>query len=241
MKNGISKPIVGQLDDAVKSVPGWSPADQLYTLFNLVYMNPMVEGDVIEIGSWCGRSAIALGMAARLTGKSKVHCIDLFPAKSDWHENPDGTFSFKVELGGKTFGGYQEQTVWRDPYLKDIAPLYLKHDSVFQIFEENISNNDLQSIVKPFRGDSSMFVSALPDNFKCKMAFIDGDHSYNAVCTDIKNIEKYLSKGGWVCFDDAFSSYDGVNKAITDCVINSGRYDLCQQMTRKFFVARFKS
>jgi hypothetical protein len=47
-----------------------------------------------------------------------------------------------------------------------------------------------------------------------------------------------LLPGGWICFDDAFSHYDGVNRAIQDKVINSGRYELCQQMTRKLFVAR---
>lgn len=71
-----------------------------------------------------------------------------------------------------------------------------------------------------------------------RLAFIDGDHSYEAVCADIRNVERVLVPGGWICFDDAFTVYDGVNRAIDDLIINSGDYELCQQMTRKFFVAR---
>jgi predicted O-methyltransferase YrrM len=233
-------PLIKQLEDAVQPIPGWSPLDQLYSLFNLVYLTAGLPGDILEIGSWCGRSAVVLGLAARLTGSAKVHCIDLFPARDDWRENADGTFSLVVTIDGKTFGGYQEQTVWREPFLRDIAPLYEKYGSVYDLFRESIRNNGLEDLISVCRGDSTTFVSGLADDFRCRVAFVDGDHSYESVCTDIRNIERYLVPGGWICFDDAFSSYDGVNRAITDCVINSGKYELGQQMTRKFFVARKK-
>jgi len=61
------------------------------------------------------------------------------------------------------------------------------------------------------------------------------------VCEDIERIERFLVPGGWISFDDAFSHYDGVNRAITDRIINSPTYELCQQMTRKLFVARRKT
>jgi predicted O-methyltransferase YrrM len=233
-------PIIKQLEDAVTPISGWSPVDQLYTLFNLVYMSSSLEGDVVEIGAWCGRSAVAFGMAAQLTGNSRVHCIDLFPARDDWRENPDGSFSFQVTIDGRAYGGYQDQTVWREPYLKDIAPLYEKHESIYQLFIENIREAGLGAIISPFRGDSTAFVANVASNFKCRVAFLDGDHSYGAVCADIENIDTYLVPGGWICFDDAFSSYDGVNQAIRDRIIESGKFELCQQMTRKFFIARKK-
>lgn len=233
-------PIIKQLEDAVTPIPGWSPVDQLYTLFNLVYMSSSLEGDIVEIGAWCGRSAVALGMAAQLTGNGRIHCIDLFPARDDWRENPDGSFSLQVTIDGRIYGGYQDQTVWREPYLKDIAPLYENHESIYQIFTENIQAAGLDSIVSTFRGDSTAFVGTVASDFKCRVAFLDGDHSYGAVCADIENINTYLVPGGWICFDDAFSHYDGVNRAIRDCVIESGKFELCQQMTRKFFIARKK-
>ena len=239
--NAITSPIVDQIETIVREVPGWSPVDQLLTLFNLAYINKDIPGDIVEIGSWCGRSAVVLGMAARLLGNAKVHGIDLFPEKDDWKQNPDGSYSFQVRLNGSLLGGYQNQTVWKEPFEKDIAPIYQKHNSLLDLFRETISRNHLQDYVTPFRGTSTQFLNSAPENFRCRLAFIDGDHCYDAVCMDIRNVERILSPGGWICFDDAFSYYDDVNRAIQDGIIDNPSFELCQQMTRKFFVARKKA
>lgn len=233
------EPLIAQLEDAVKDVPGWSPLDQLYSLFNLTLMGE-ASGDIIELGSWCGRSAVALGMGAKLLGNVRVHCIDLFPAKDDWRKNPDGTYSFSSIINGKSYGAYEEQTVWAEPFEKDIAPIYERYDSVYDVFLETMQKRDLDQIVIPFRGDLELFVQSVPKDFECKLAFIDGDHSYDAVRRDIELVSEMLSPGGWMCFDDAFSSYAGVNQAIEDCIIANPDFDRCQQLTRKFFVARKK-
>ena len=47
-----------------------------------------------------------------------------------------------------------------------------------------------------------------------------------------------LSPGGWLCFDDAFTSYEGVNRAVRERVLQSDAFDLSMQLTRKLFVAR---
>jgi hypothetical protein len=236
----ITTPIIHQIEELVKDIPGWTPIDQLYTLFNLVYLTADLEGDIVEIGSWCGRSAVVLGTAAKLIGNTKIFCIDLFPEKNDWKQNDDGSYSFEAKISSKTYGAYQVQTVWKEPFERDIAPIYKKYNSVLDVFTENIAKNNLPDLVKPYKGNSTLFIGQIDENFKCKLAFLDGDHSYEAVCQDIINLDKYLIEGGWLCFDDAFSSYDGVNGAIESLVINNPAYELCQQMTRKFFIARKK-
>ena len=55
---------------------------------------------------------------------------------------------------------------------------------------------------------------------------------------DIARLAPLLVPGGWICFDDAFSSYDGVNRAITQLVIDNPAYDVTRQLTRKCFAAR---
>lgn len=232
-------PVAARIEEMVRDVPGWSPADQLMALFNLAFLTP-VEGDIVELGSWCGRSATALGLAAQLSGDSVVHAVDLFPEKSDWRQNGDGTFSFSVTVNGRTVGAYGEQSVWAEPYYRDIAPIYEKHRGVLDVFRDTIARNGLSEVVRPYRGDLQMFAADAPASLRCKLAFIDGDHGYDAVVADIDAVERLLVPGGWIGFDDAFSCYEGVDRAIVDRVINSGRYDRCQQVTRKFFVARRK-
>lgn len=234
----ITLPVATQIEEAVKNIPGWSPIDQLLTLFTLAYTSADIPGDILELGSWCGRSAVALGMAARLTGKTKVHCIDLFPEKDDWYQNADGTYSFAVTLNGKVYGAYRDQTVWAEPFLRDIAPMYERYRGTFEAFNYATAENNLQEWVTPYRADLETFSKTVPEGFSLRLAFIDGDHSYEAVCQDIQVIERYLLPGGWVCFDDAFSSYEGVNKAIQTQIIDSGKYRRYQQMTRKCFVAQ---
>ena len=232
----IRKPLTPFLEEIIRDIPGHTPVDQLHTLYCMVYLTQPLPGDVLEIGSWCGRSTAVLGEAVRQSGSGRICCIDLFPARNDWRQNPDGTYSFSVTIDGKTYGGYQDQKVWKEAFEQSMSRVYTKSNSVLEIFTDTMAQRQLSHLIDIHRATSAV-LETMPDR-KFRLAFIDGDHSYDAVCTDIRNVQRRLVDGGWICFDDAFTDYDGVNGAITDLVINSGDFDLCQQMTRKFFVAR---
>lgn len=232
-------PISTLIEKATENIPGWSPQDQLFSLFTLAFSSANIEGDILELGAWCGRSAVALGMAVNLIGNSKVYCVDLFPEKNDWYKNDDGSYSFSVTIDGKIFGAYSEQTVWVEPFEKDILPVYDIFSSTLNAFNETMAINSLGGVVTPFKGDLEFFSSKVAPGFKIRMAFIDGDHSYDSVAKDIAIVREFLVPGGWICFDDAFSTYKGVDQAIEEFVINSGLFHQCQQLTRKLFVARY--
>ncbi|MEB3328323.1 MAG: class I SAM-dependent methyltransferase [Candidatus Sericytochromatia bacterium] len=236
-----TSPATNRIEEMVRDVPGWSPLDQLQVLFGLVFATGGIAGDVIEVGSWCGRSASALGLAAKLTGNTLVHCIDLFPAREDWRRTPEGDAWFETIIDGQHLGGYQTQLVWKEPFERDIVPLYAEREGILEIFKETIARNGLTDVIRPFRGNGAMFARAAAPDLRCRVAFIDGDHGYDEVCADIATIERFLVPGGWICFDDAFSSYEGVNRAIEDRIIKNPNYELGQQMTRKCFIARRKA
>ena len=61
--------IAAHLADVIDRVPGWSPLDRLLSLFEPAFVSAHLGGDLVEIGSWCGRSAVALGLAARTDRK----------------------------------------------------------------------------------------------------------------------------------------------------------------------------
>ena len=236
--NATANPVIGQIEKLVEGVPGWTPIDQLFSLFLLAYTAD-AEGDILELGSWCGRSASALALAASLIGDIKVHCVDLFPEKGDWRKNADGTYSFAVKIGDRLLGAYEEQTVWAEPYERDIAPIYEKYNGVLDVFNQTMDRNGFAAIARPWKGDLAHFVQHGPQGLRYRLAFVDGDHGYDAVCHDIDQAEKYLSEGGYICFDDAFSVYEGVNRAITDRIISRPEmYECGIQLTRKLFVAR---
>lgn len=233
-------PLMILIEEMVAGIPGWTPIDQLCALSTMVTMTTGLPGDVLEIGSWCGRSSIVLARAAR-AGGSRVHCVDLFPAKSDWKMNAKGDYYFDVELDGRRIAAYDTFYVWPEVYRRDMAPLYERYDSVYEAFAESVERAGLRDVVVPFRGDVTMFAAAAPAGFRCRVAFVDGDHGYRAVCNDIGQVERFLVPGGWICLDDAFASYEGVNRAIEDRILRNPDYELAQQLTRKLFVARRKS
>lgn len=236
MDTRMTVPVWTQIEEAVKDIPGWSPIDQLYTLFTLAYFIAP-EGDFLEIGSWCGRSSVVLGTAAKLKG-NKLFCLDLFPSKNDWMQNADGSYSFVTEINGTKYGGYQSQTVWQEPFEKSIAPLYEKRNSVMEYFDDSIKNNGLAECVSAHRSTSEYCYVLKAENKRISFAFIDGDHSYDAVVQDIRKVSEILLPGGVICFDDAFSHYEGVNDAIKEWIIDNPEYIAKKQMTRKLFVAQ---
>jgi len=237
----LTDPIICQIEALVKDVFGWTPIDQLYTLFNIAFLTVNLEGDIVEIGSWCGRSAVVLGLAARLSGNSRVYCADLFPEKNDWKQNSDGTYSFEVVINGKRYGGNKDQTVWKEAFETQTSKIYEKYDRVFDCFQETVSKCGMQQVISAHRGDIASLLDTVGPDFKCRLAFLDGDHGLEAVRSDIRNIDKCLVPGGWICFDDAFTGYEGVNRAVSELIIQNPRYEHCQQMTRKLFVARKKA
>ena len=231
--------LIQSIESAVVDVPGWTPLDQLFSLALLALSTRNIDGDFLEVGSWCGRSSIAIGIAASMMDNTCLSCIDLFPTKEDWYQNDDGSYSFSVKINSQRIDAYNLQTVWREPYEKSILPVYEKWHGTLDAFKHFISENNLQSYVKPHKTNLSTFLTQEKDR-KIKFAFIDGDHSYEAVSSDINCIKQCLVPGAWICFDDAFSFYKGVDRAITDWIINSKDFSYSQQLTRKLFVAQYR-
>src|SRR5438105_2088455 len=159
MSEATPTPIIAELESLVADVPGWSPIDQLYSLFLLGYLSADVKGDLLEIGAWCGRSSVALGLAAKLSGNTRVYSVDLFPTKDDWHENEDGSYSLRVKLEGSTVAAYDGHRLWREPYLKSVKPLFEHHNGILDIFRETMEKSGLASIVNPLRGTSEQLKS----------------------------------------------------------------------------------
>ena len=235
---GHTVPAMSQIEELVREVPGWTPLDQLHTLFTLALATSGLPGDLVEVGSWCGRSAVVLGLAARLTGETRVRCVDLFPEWRDWSQNPDGTYSFEVVIDGRRYAGSAGGTIWKEVFEKQFAPVYQRHPAVLDSFRETVSSRGMEGVVLAHRGDLASLVAAAGPGFRCRLAFLDGDHGYEAVCADLAAVEGCLVAGGWICLDDAFTGYEGVSRAIRERVLDSRRWECGQQMTRKLFVAR---
>lgn len=225
------------LKAVTREIPGWSPHDQLLALYSLAVGTSNLGGDLFELGVWCGRSAVALGLAAKVVG-CKTHCVDLFPTRQDWSQNVDGTYSMHVNLPEGVIGAYQVQTVWKEPFERDIEPVYKQYGGILEAFNNSVTQFGVRDRVHGYRGTSALLLRSPLADCRFRLAFLDGDHGYDAVCEDIKRVTTQLVPGGWICFDDAFTSYEGVDKAIRDQILGNPAFDCGNQITRKMFVAR---
>ncbi len=68
---------IDALGNSALLIPGMIPARSGQFLYALCYFQ-VTEGDVVEIGSWQGRSTTFLGMAAKNSNNGKVFAIDHF-------------------------------------------------------------------------------------------------------------------------------------------------------------------
>ena len=225
------------LETKIRGVSGFTPMEQLFALLCLTISSNNIQGNILEVGSWCGLSSIALGLGSKSTKTSTVYCVDLFPNKDDWYQNEDKSFSFETKVNGKELKSYDVQTVWEETFKKKMLPVYQNEKSLEVIFNKNISNAGLSDIIVPFKGELKDFLKH-HDSEKFNLVFLDGHHSYENVSLEIKYLETKINSGGWLCFDDAFTVYDGVDKAIRENILNSKKFRNFTQLTRKMFVAQ---
>ena len=118
-----------------------------------------VSGPILEVGAWLGRS------------------------------NGDGTHSFAVEIGGNKYAGYTSQTVWDEPFQRDIAPVYSKDSNLQKQYQENIEAAGVADFVQTTRGNLQLFYDESKAG-RYQLAFLDGDHSYQVVHDEINITEK---------------------------------------------------
>ena len=132
--------------------------------------------DILEIGSWAGRSAITWASALKRAGvQGHVFCVDPWKryARAD-----------SIQVG-------DVQSMNREIEAGEILPLFL----------HNIRSSGNEDIVIPIRGESSVVLPSLGRE-KFQIVFVDGDHRYDAVLSDIIQCQELVAPDGVLCGDD---------------------------------------
>ena len=134
------------------------------------------EGDALEIGSYCGKSAVYIGSAVK-ENKQKLYSIDHH--KGSEEQQPGEEF-FDADLLNKEGNGI------------DTLPYFLN----------TINSSKLKKIVIPVISSSEEAYKDLKINFS--MIFIDGGHSEEAAQNDYRLWSRRLNPGGLLAIHDVF-------------------------------------
>jgi len=130
----------------------------------------------VEIGSWCGRSTVWLGAAARQQG-TVVLAVDHHRGSE---ENQPGW-------------------EWHDPTLLDAATGRI---DTLPFFRSTIAGAGLEDVVVAVVGESTIFAACW--NAPIGFLFIDGGHGVEPARADYANWTPHVMIGGLLAIHDVF-------------------------------------
>ena len=199
-----SKPPVSEIELAAlfrhaDLIPGMCDREKLCALCEIARRS--VPGDVVEIGSWWGKSAFILARLARCYEIGNLLCVD------PWSN---------------------EHLVQHDEKgLVDRVSAQVDAEEALMIFEMNLlpySSNHVNYLRMPstdgakhYREHRSATTASFgTTNYRGHIAIlhIDGNHSYAAAKADIASWSGFVVDGGWIIVDDYVWPYgDGPQRA----------------------------
>ena len=156
-------------------IKGFLDDDEADRLFSLAH-EASKAGPCLEIGSYCGKSAIYLGTACK--------------------ENNSVLFSLDHHTGS------EEQQPGQEYFDPDLLDKETGKIDTLRLFRKTIEDFDLENAVIPVIGRSEIVGRAWLTPLS--LIFIDGSHAYESVLNDYKIWSKHLIVGGYLLFHDIF-------------------------------------
>ena len=164
-----------RLLEVARAAKGFMPDDEGLAL-NAAGRDAASVGPLLEVGSYCGKSAVYLGAAAR------AGCAVLFSV--DHHR-----------------GSEENQAGWEhhDPELVD--PATGRMDTL-PFFRRTIERAGLEDVVVAVVGDSP----AIAAHWRTPLGlvFVDGGHALDVVLADYEAWSPHVAAGGMLVFHDVF-------------------------------------
>lgn len=171
----------------VETIPGMCDHEKLRALYEIARYCPV--GDIVEIGSWWGKSAFIFLRLAQAFGIGKLLCVDPW---SDIHLIQNDKDSV-VDAASAKFSAEEAFSVFQinlSPYSRgDIN--YLRMPST-----EGAKHYRLQREVNTPAFGNTSYTSGI------SLLHVDGNHSYESVNADVAAWSDLVMPGGWIVIDD---------------------------------------
>jgi predicted O-methyltransferase YrrM len=180
---------------SARAAVGFMPDDEGLALYE-AGCSAAVVGPLLEIGTYCGKSAIYLGAAAR-EGGTVVYTVD--------HHR----------------GSEENQAGWQHHDERLVDPRTGRMDTL-PFFRRTIEDAGLEDVVIAVVGASPTVAAhwATP----LGLVFVDGGHAFDVALADYAGWSRHLAPGGLLVFHDVFEDpaeggqapYDVWRRAVAD-------------------------
>ena len=211
------------------NIPGQCDDLKLMALAHIFRVVP--SGDLVEIGSFQGRSAFAIGWLARHYSIGNLICVD------PWDNS-------KVEDQGNQ-ARLVNSELQRGRELVDF-------EKIFQSFIGAISLLDNASYIRETSEEAVKIyqkavaagylpeneLDALPVTGQLALLHIDGNHRYDHVRRDIDLWLPWVKPGGWVLLDDYVWAFGDGPKRAGDELLQTDLFDVAFTATDTLFLRR---
>jgi MMP 1-O-methyltransferase len=160
---------------AARAAVGFMPDDEGLALYEAGLVGGR-SGPLLEIGTYCGKSALYLGAAARETG-TVLYTVD--------HHR----------------GSEENQAGWEHHDERLVDPRSGRMDTL-PFFRRTIEDAGLEDAVVAVIGSSP--VVAANWGTPLGLVFVDGGHAFDAALADYEGWSRFLVPGGVLVFHDVF-------------------------------------
>lgn len=199
-----------------QAIPGMCDYEKMHALYEIARCCP--SGDLVEIGSWWGKSAFILLRLSQCFGIGNLLCVDPW---SDAHliQNDKNGLVDKVSAQYSAEEAFEVFQINLQPYSKgDINYLRLPSTEGARRYQEQPKIESRTFGITPMQG-------------KIALLHIDGNHSYENAKADIAAWTGLVMPGGWVIIDDYTWPFgDGPQRA-ADEYTAANRKEICNQFT----------
>nr|MCV4207877.1 class I SAM-dependent methyltransferase [Roseomonas sp. SXEYE001] len=191
------------------AVPGMCDDEKLWALAAITRHAP--PGDLVEIGSWWGKSAVALAWLGARHGIGSLLCIDPWSA--------EGTRQSRDDLDAVSMAADHEEAarIFRISLLSLGVPgvNYLRMPSV-----QGAAHYRADPVVRSEAFGETRHAGAI------SVLHIDGNHEYGFVSTDVAEWLPLLRDGGWLVLDDYLWPFGDGPRRVGDALLRERTADV---------------
>ncbi|WP_374573310.1 class I SAM-dependent methyltransferase [Phenylobacterium sp.] len=170
---------------AAMLIRGQSDETKLMALIEAARRAP--SGDIVEIGSFFGRTAALFAMLAGRYDLGRVLCVDPWAAE-------------EIDQGADALKSYSETHDWR--YMRQIFEVNV---APFAAGRLNYFHGASTDAAKAYAADPVVRTDCFGETRyegRAGLLYIDGNHEYGHVLADTEAWAPMVKPGGWIVFDD---------------------------------------
>lgn len=183
------------------SVPGQSYLDKLLTIIYIFSTVP--KGDIVEIGSLWGRSAMLFGLLANKHQKGNVLCIDPWSTQGCSQGVHEALEAYAKSLDISDCFNY---------FITKLSGIFPNRLNYLRKFSD-----DAIADYKNLNGSlNTPEFGVVKYEQAIALLHIDGNHGYEAIKSDVEKWCPLVVKGGWIVFDDYNWSYGAGPQKVVD-------------------------